>query len=347
MKYSVVVCAYNEEKQIVNCIRSLEKQIFDKDIFEVIVMNNQSSDNTKKVVESYMNDLKSNFNLKMITIAHVSLSSSRNTAIDYAKGEIICYVDADSIISKDWLVNIDICFNNNINTIIMGGVVENLNEKNIISDLIYKLQVESNYSNPNYNSITGANMSFKKEFFNNNNLFIDGFTRGDESSIVAKYFSNNKTNDVMTFCKNAVVKNDYPIKILEWLRNAFIESSMEYKIDKFIKFNNQKIRMKLIGSILTLISFLLIISGLINIEYLYTGLLLLLIRQIGSHSFYKKSLMFIIKTKYSKYSLFLIVYSIIMISVRDIGFCKGYFTFRNISFELNKGKVLEIKEAKV
>jgi len=98
---SFIVPAYNEEKTIGDSI----KHIFEIDynnILEVIVVNDCSTDNTRKIIES----LKKKYP-KLILINNPknlgNAARSQNIGLKYAKGEIIAVVDADSFPAKDSL----------------------------------------------------------------------------------------------------------------------------------------------------------------------------------------------------------------------------------------------------
>ncbi|MDD5191855.1 MAG: glycosyltransferase [Candidatus Nanoarchaeia archaeon] len=99
-KYAVsfVVPAYNEEKTIEDTIKNIFN--VDYDMLEVIVVNDGSTDNTKKIIEKLMKEypkLKLINNIKNLGNA----ARSQNVGLKHAKGEIIAVVDADSYPSKD------------------------------------------------------------------------------------------------------------------------------------------------------------------------------------------------------------------------------------------------------
>jgi len=91
---SVIVPAYNVEKYIQRCIDSIVSQTFKE--YEIIVVNDCSTDCTAQIIETYYND---NAQIKMIHHEeNKGLGPARNTGIDHAKGEYIFFVDSD-----DWI----------------------------------------------------------------------------------------------------------------------------------------------------------------------------------------------------------------------------------------------------
>lgn len=91
---SVVIPTYNEEKDIGNCLNSLFKQSYKN--FEIIVVDDGSTDNTKNIV-------KKSKKVKLIEGEHKGPGFSRNLGAKRAKGKILIFVDADMIFDKDYL----------------------------------------------------------------------------------------------------------------------------------------------------------------------------------------------------------------------------------------------------
>lgn len=95
---SIVIPAFNEEETIGLCLTSLSKQTTRRQ-FEVIIINNNSTDNTAKVVSKFKNKL----NLRLILEKKKGRGAARARGFDEAKGNIIFTTDADTIIPKDWI----------------------------------------------------------------------------------------------------------------------------------------------------------------------------------------------------------------------------------------------------
>ena len=93
-KVSFIIPAYQVEKYIGDCIKSILNQT--KDNFEIIIVDDGSVDNTLEIIREYA-DRDSR-----ITVIHQEnqgVASARNVGIDIAKGEWICFVDGDDFIS--------------------------------------------------------------------------------------------------------------------------------------------------------------------------------------------------------------------------------------------------------
>jgi glycosyltransferase involved in cell wall biosynthesis len=98
MDISVVIPCYNGEKYIARAIRSVLDQCYDNDLYEVIVVNDGSNDNTSKILDYYSDRVKIITNEKNFGLAY-----SRNEGIRNSKGRYILCVDADDYIHRDLL----------------------------------------------------------------------------------------------------------------------------------------------------------------------------------------------------------------------------------------------------
>lgn len=92
---SVVVAVYNGERTIGRCIESLLQQDYPIDKFEVIVVENGSTDNTATIASSYP--------IKFIQSPYKGKQAALNLGIAQSTAVIIAMTDADCIAEKDWL----------------------------------------------------------------------------------------------------------------------------------------------------------------------------------------------------------------------------------------------------
>ena len=103
MKFiTIVVCAYNESLNIYNCLKSLASIDYPANKFEVIIIDDDSEDETSDIIKKFIADNK-HINFQFYKIKHGGLSIARNTGVKISKNEIILFVDADAIIDKDIL----------------------------------------------------------------------------------------------------------------------------------------------------------------------------------------------------------------------------------------------------
>ena len=110
MKFSFLVCVYNGQEYIKECLDSLVKQKFPTKDYEIVVVNDGSTDKTKSIVERYA---KKHSNIKLVNNKNEGLSPTRNVAFDNSKGEWLLYVDADDYVSLNLLKEVNEVIKNN------------------------------------------------------------------------------------------------------------------------------------------------------------------------------------------------------------------------------------------
>ncbi|MCA6449296.1 MAG: glycosyltransferase family 2 protein [Chitinophagaceae bacterium] len=105
LKISVVICTYNRCVYIRDAMESLYNQTLGKDAYEVIIVNNNSTDHTKEVCEHFIsNHGKANFYYH--NESKQGASFARNTGASYARSPLLCFMDDDAIADKDYLERI-------------------------------------------------------------------------------------------------------------------------------------------------------------------------------------------------------------------------------------------------
>ena len=99
-KISVIIAAYNAEEYLSETMDSIFLQTMDNSEYEVIVINDGSSDNTLSILNSY----KKNYpNLIIIDKENGGPSSARNAGLDIAQGEYVFFFDADDLLEPEAL----------------------------------------------------------------------------------------------------------------------------------------------------------------------------------------------------------------------------------------------------
>lgn len=96
-RVSVIVPTYNEQKEIGECLNSLNQQTF-KDL-EIILVDDGSTDSTLITLKSFKN-------IKVLKQDHDGTAKARNLGAKYANGEILVFVDADMTFDKNFIEKI-------------------------------------------------------------------------------------------------------------------------------------------------------------------------------------------------------------------------------------------------
>lgn len=100
---SIVVPVYNIEGYIGECLDSLIEQNLDKDTYEIIVVDDGSTDNSGNILDKYASKYET---IKVFHKPNGGVSSARNMALDCAKGDYIWFVDGDDVIMPNALKDV-------------------------------------------------------------------------------------------------------------------------------------------------------------------------------------------------------------------------------------------------
>ena len=100
---SIIVPTFNEENQIIFLLKSLLSQKFSQK-YEIIIVDNESTDNTIKVIKEFKNKNKI-MNIKVITSIG-KLGKVRNDGILKSSGRFVAFIDADEIADPNWLMEL-------------------------------------------------------------------------------------------------------------------------------------------------------------------------------------------------------------------------------------------------
>lgn len=208
MFLSIIIPVYNCEKYIEECLCSIVKQDISTDDYEILCINDGSSDNSGEIIYKYT---KSTTNLIYKEQINKGVSAARNLGLRSAQGKYIWFVDADDIVAPNCFSKLKtIGQKNDFDRIQVASYVfinELSSEEKVMA---YKGQLKSNYP---YKEVMVTRTLYKKEYLIKNNIsFLEGVDYGEdgvfnyqslihspqtyESSIVAYYY--RKHNNSLT-----------------------------------------------------------------------------------------------------------------------------------------------------
>ena len=157
MKVSVVIPAYNEEKYIGRCLGSIIGQSVPAD--EIIVVDNNSTDKTKEILER--------FNIKIVKEKIQGMIAARNRGFNEAKYDIIARCDADVIVPDDWIERIKKNFTKKKIDGLSGPVAYTDSPLITSSPIPSKVYLESlRILSKGNRYLVGMNMSLTKDIWN-------------------------------------------------------------------------------------------------------------------------------------------------------------------------------------
>lgn len=117
---SVVICTYNRAQYLTDALTSLHQQTLAKSAFEVIVVNNNSSDNTEQICKNFITS-HPDTQIFYLNENEQGASFARNTGSAIARSRLLCFMDDDAVAEKDYLARIAQFFKENTTAGGLGG----------------------------------------------------------------------------------------------------------------------------------------------------------------------------------------------------------------------------------
>lgn len=184
MKLSIIIPAYNAEKCISNCLDSIFVESPNEDLFEVMIINDGSDDNTSLVVREYSN---LHTNVRLIEQNNGGVSKARNVGIDASNGEYVLFLDADDELVEGALLKLcDYLSHHGEMDMLVTRQIRKRGQKVRIVN-IAPLEEHKSYNGVeayqcHYTRTTAGGGICRKEFLDRHRLrFPEGVTNGEDS----------------------------------------------------------------------------------------------------------------------------------------------------------------------
>lgn len=179
-RISVIVPARNEQAHIEMCLTALEKQEYDKEFYEIIVVDNNSTDQTVNIVKKFKN-------VRLVSCPSGPVGRVRNKGAECAEGSILAFIDADCVAPADWLKNINLAVKDGY---VVGGGAKLPSPPNDI-EKFWLLEGPDGHSLPT--ELIGASIAITKRDFENIQGFNELLPSGEDSEFSIKIKQNNYT----------------------------------------------------------------------------------------------------------------------------------------------------------
>jgi len=251
-KISVVICTYNRENFLRKVLLSLVEQTLNQALYEVLIINNNSTDNTQAVAEEFVQRYK---NIKVFNESEQGLSHARNRGWKESKGEIIVFLDDDAVACKDWLESYLEVFENH-KPDCAGGRIEiewETERPKWLSDTFLKFLGHLDLSDTpqalTKPSLFGGNLAIRKEILQEINGFNTDMGRGksdlagnEEIELQNRLINSGKTiyyspnSKIYHFAASSRLKLSWFIKRSYW---QGVSDAKMYKFETSLKPNNK------------------------------------------------------------------------------------------------------------
>ncbi len=235
MKIDIVIATYNSEDRIGRTLESLSRSTLPKDQWRLLVMNNNSRDNTKAVVESFADKI----NVQVIDVPMPGKSKALNAALAHLMQDLILFTDDDVDLDERWMESMIAAAHNNASYDIFTGRIIGKWEKEPDAKLKTWIPVGSTYAiheretsgDCDPGMVWGPNMAYRKRIFDEGFRFNEKigptpaafYAMGEDTELAQRAFEAGHkvyyTADavVVHTIKHATVNEDWVIRRAERL----------------------------------------------------------------------------------------------------------------------------------
>ena len=191
---SIIICTYNRDKYIYNVLKSIAENDFSRTGYEIVLVNNNSTDNTESECQRFQQDFP-DIGFHYCVERNQGLSYARNRGIQESKGDILIYVDDDALVNKEYLQTYADFFAKNLGIAAAGGPIIPQYEtaepawmshytRQLITGKLYLGEKEREFPKSAFPG--GGNAAYRKEVFDKIGLFNVELGRKGNSLIGAE-----------------------------------------------------------------------------------------------------------------------------------------------------------------
>lgn len=335
--FSIIVPTFNRYDEIQELLDSIQKQTIDRQDFEVIIVDDGSTDKTEELVNGFIEE--TDLNIRFFKQDHKGPGEARNYGMNEALGKYFIFVDSDCIVDKNWL--------NAYREVVTNKDVGGFGGPDKVLHNFLPVQKAIDYSMTSFITTGGIRGHSKKKI---SKYYPRSFNMGVRADIVEKVggmgklrhgqdieFSNRviSTGEPIVKVQNAVVYHKRRIGIKKFFKQVFnwgVARINLYKIDqKMLEPVHFFPAIGTISSIIVIILALLLPS--IFLPFIYFGLTVLVLMSLHGIFKYRDFRVFfyipiIVPTQIFGYGLGFIkafIKRIILKQGEFTGFVKNYY----------------------
>ena len=244
---SIIIPAYNAEKTITRCIKSVQAQLYTD--YEVIVIDDGSEDKTADMVAQICSE---DDRIHLYSQSNHGVSNARNTALSYAAGKYIMFVDSDDLIQPQYMQTYFDAAERENADIVIGGCERHDLETSEIEEIVPKvigditqdvwgqIAIDSSIYGYNWSKIIkrdlieNNNIRFNENMYSQEdlNFNLDVYDKANKIITIAdtgyiyEYRKSNRTPDLTGYINNQ-------LKLLNiCFKKAALTEEIETKIQK-------------------------------------------------------------------------------------------------------------------
>ena len=226
LRASIIIPAYNAAGFIKRCLDALRLQTIDNSKFEIIVVDDGSTDNTALIVESFKT-------IKLLKQQNQGPATARNMGVKKASSEIVIFLDADCEPTPDWLSEMLESFESEAYIVAVKGAYRtkqtSLISKFVQAEFEYKYEKLSKHKYINF--VDSYSAAFRKNIFLKMGGFDISFTTACAEDAYLSFKIANQGHK-MIFNPNAIVFHIHPSTLFDYLKRKFTYISWRPKTIK-------------------------------------------------------------------------------------------------------------------
>ncbi|NCO97136.1 MAG: hypothetical protein COY38_05055 [Candidatus Aenigmarchaeota archaeon CG_4_10_14_0_8_um_filter_37_24] len=212
-KVSIIVPAYNAEKTIELCLKSLLNQSYQKNKYEILVVDDGSKDKTKNIIRKFNR-------VKLIEQNHRGPSVARNLGAKKSKNDLILFIDSDCIAPKYWIKNIIKPFKDK-DVIAVSGAYKTKNKDKLIARFVgFEIEERHKKLGREIDFVSTFSAAYLRKIYLKVGGLDEKFTRAsaDDTSLS---FKLDRLGKKMIFEPKAYVYHHHPDNLKKYLKRKF------------------------------------------------------------------------------------------------------------------------------
>lgn len=225
LKVSILIAARNEENNIERLLKSIYNQTFAKDLFEVIIIDDHSKDNTLLIVENFIK-VNNDINLKIFNAEKEGKKFAISQALHLAHNDLVIVTDADCVLKTTWIESIVNFYNEKKCKMILAPVLlspaETFFEKIQVLEHLSLIGSTAGSANIGFPVMcNGANMAYEREAALEVEKFRKDFNipSGDDMFLMEQFIKNYGHQSVkFLLSKSAIVETKTCKTVSEFFR---------------------------------------------------------------------------------------------------------------------------------
>jgi glycosyltransferase involved in cell wall biosynthesis len=222
---STITVTFNRKETLEKAIRSLFLQDYPQSMYEIIVIDDGSTDGTEGLIEK----LNAVHPIRYFRQEHKTIAAARNLGVKNSRGEVICFLDDDCIAPNSWLSSIAKLYRLHPEVDSVGGYWEHkFSRQNVPFALAKLLSYDGRPAKEGYiNCLATRNLSYKKEVFGRNGFFNEELAYHEDREFNIRVTSGGQK---IYFSPGLVITHIHPFALVSHYKREFLSGKISYRL---------------------------------------------------------------------------------------------------------------------